>query len=384
MRSRLEIEVLTPLFIGNGDKYAPFEYVYECGCFTPVNMDKLIEINYKEGNTRLLEDLQKGGSDLYTLCRNYSVDYRRFARYTLNSPRLSSRDEVLQYIKSGGRVFIPGSSLKGAIRSTLTRYEVNSAPGLELFTETITKAFEAMQDKNATRKYSAQRLDDETERKILGMTYDSPFRFVSISDSDLHEADVLEVSELKILNICNGRVKWFHGPGSNVDDPSIAKSLFVEGVKRNSSLTCVLTIEEPSSYIARESGTKNPEIVNDMVSKINEEIKKYIRKEYEFYKVYGSSAKPISDFYSNLLGMAESFDDNELLLQVGFGTGMLSKTIIEYFDEDLKSKVAKISKHKYYDGDIYPKTRKIVFEDGLPKYVPGWIKCRMLPDDDRL
>jgi len=121
-----------------------------------------------------------------------------------------------------------------------------------------------------------------------------------------------------------------------------------------------------------------------MVSKINEEIKKYIRKEYEFYKVYGSSAKPISDFYSNLLGMAESFDDNELLLQVGFGTGMLSKTIIEYFDEDLKSKVAKISKHKYYDGDIYPKTRKIVFEDGLPKYVPGWIKCRMLPDDDRL
>lgn len=387
MKGKFEIEVITPLFIGNGEKYSPFEYIFDRGFFNPINIEKLIEIKLREGNmifcSKILDGLEKGNVDLNTLCKEYRIDYKKFARYMLSSPRLSTHDEVLQYIKSGGKVFIPGSSIKGALRSVLTKHTVYSSPesGLNPFTDSVNVAYDALNSNDDSKKrYSAKNLDDKADRKIFGMTYNSPFRFISVSDSDLQEPGVLNVYQVKILNICNGTAKWFNGMGRNADNPAESKSVFLEGIKEHSVFSSILSIGEVSSYIVHESQIKKAEITEKFVLKINEEIKNYIINEISFFKAYSNSTKTVADFYNELLKKAEGLKENEFLLQVGFGTGMLSKTIMQYLKDDgIKSKVAKISRHKYY-GNIYPKTRRIVFESNQPKYVPGWIKCKLLPN----
>jgi len=380
MNGKLEIEVITPLFIGNGEQYSPVEYIYEENFFTPVNVEKLIETKYREGKTdfylKILEGLEKGNIDLKSLCKEYRIDYREFARYRLGSTTLSVHDKVLQYIKSGGKVFIPGSSIKGALRSVLTNHIINSKAKLSYFTETIDKVYKNIVS-NTKSKEKSNNVDNEADEKIFGGTYDSPFRFISVSDSNLREPDVLNVYQVKILNICNGKVKWFQKKDINVEQPEKARSVFLEGIKEKSLFSCYVTINEVSHYIANEAKIKNIEIANKFAFKINSEVENYINNEISFFNTYGQAVKNITDFYYELLRMIKSLDKNEFMLQVGFGTGMLSKTILLHLDDKMKSKVAKISRHKYY-GSIYPKTRKIVFENGQPKYVPGWIKCKLV------
>lgn len=388
MKGRLEIELITPLFIGNGEKYSPVEYVLDRGTFNPINMEKFLEDNLYQKSiySNLLDGMSKGSIDFLKLCRENRIDYKNYVRFTLSSPDLKKPQEVIRYIKSGGKVYIPGSSIKGALRSTLTKYAVNSESDLKLFTKTImnsqTGASNSRDDSSGNKhssKTSAKTLDDEGDGKIFGITYNSPFRLVSISDSDMKAPDVLKIYDIKILNVCNGRIKWFNRPGNNVDYPEDARSFFMEGIAEENSFSSVMSVNEASSYIISESGIKNAGIVFNFVSEINEEIKKYISSEYDFFRKFSNSRdlKAVIDFYGGLLDKAEKLEENEFLLQVGFGTGMLSKTIIQYLDDDMKSKIAQISRHRHYD-KMYPKTRRIVFENGKAKCVPGWIKCRLL------
>lgn len=384
MNCKLEIEVITPLFIGNGEKYMPFEYIFDRGFFNPINIEQLIETKLREGNrifyTRILDGLKDSNINLYTLCQENRIDYKKFVRYSLTSPRLGSYDEVHQYIKTGGKVFIPGTSIKGALRSTLTKHALSAGPDsrLQVFAESINKAYSKFTNERRLNDSFVKSLDDEADKKIFGDTYDSSFRFISISDSNLQDPDVLKVSEVKILNICNGSAKWFSRMDVNQDNPDRARSMFLEGIKEGSIFTCFLNLEEASRYVIEESKIKSPEIVMNFVSCINQEIKSYIRNEISFFKTYGQT-EGIARFYNDLLKISENLKENEFLLQLGFGTGMLSKTVLQYLDDDMKSKVAKMSKHRYY-GNIYPKTRRIIFENRQPKFVPGWIKGKLLTD----
>ena len=386
MKGKLEIEVITPLFIGNGNAYSSSEYVFDQGFFNVVNFDKLIESELKRGRLnflgKFLDDLVNGNTNLKTLCKENNIDYKKYIKYTVSSASAGVRNEVLQFIKTGGKVYIPGSSIKGALRSTLTKYVANYNSELKVFKDSIEKAFEKVKtnDSKKLKSFLSSTLDDIADRKIFGTTNNSPFRFISVSDSDLQEPDILKITEIKILNICNGIPRWFAGIGRNTDDPANARPIFCESIYEKSQFTCSLTVEENlPDYAISEARIKNCEIVVGFVARIKDEIKKYIANELSFFRACGNSVKDVAYFYTDLLNKAENLAENEFLLQVGFGTGMLSKTIIQYLDDDKKSKVAKISMHKYY-GDMYPKTRRIVFENKYPKYVPGWIKCRLLPD----
>lgn len=404
MKCKLEIEVISPLFIGNGEKYAHFEYVYDGVSFYPINIEKLVEEKLREEDKTIYNTVINGieNLNLNELCKGSKIDYRKYARYSLVSPNLDIKRDVYQFIKTGGKVYIPGTSIKGALRSVLTKQAVNpnTKPGYKYFTESINEAFKNLNKgrKSDSDSDKTKYLDDEADEKVFGKTYDSPFRFISISDSNLQEPDVLKVFEIKILNICDGEPKWFSRK-INVTNPRKALSLYCEGIKEESKFLCTLILGEVSPYVLKESETKSPEMVmsfdanisqedrkqrirkhiRSFISSINEEIKEYINNEISFFKKYSFHTKPITEFYSDLLENFKSLKENEFLLQVGFGTGMLSKTILQYLDDNEKSKVAKISKHSYYGG-IYPKTRRIVFENGHPKYVPGWIKCKLLPN----
>ena len=376
MNYNLEIEVISPVFIGSGDQYKAFEYVYDRGYFSPINIERLIEAKLKEGNinfyNEIIDGLKSGDINLYSLCRAYKIDYKKFARYTLNSEMIGRQSEIYKYIKTGGQVYIPGSSVKGAIRSALTRYKINNGIGLN----TVENKINSFNNKRLSEK-QIMTMDDEYDNETFGHTYDSIFRFIRITDSNLMNTDVLKVYSFKILNICNENVKWFNRPNDNRFNYEEARSTYFEGIKHGTKLKSNLTLQTVMPYVIEQSKIKSTDLITSFLQIVKKDAEQSIKNEIRFYEQYSMTA--IANFYKELLQIQNKLDNNEFLLQVGFGTGILSKTILGQLKKDKRLKVAEMTFRNYHkDQNIFPKTRRIIFEGGQPKYVPGWVKIKLV------
>lgn len=133
---KLKLEVLTPVHISSGSEISPSGYYVDpkTTLLNVVNMNSLLadpafrnyEREYidKAARSRYLGDII---SDSNLLCRHilYSLP-------TTTEFRVANKINIKAFIKSAGRVYIPGSSIKGAIISALLyqalldlRYRIN-------------------------------------------------------------------------------------------------------------------------------------------------------------------------------------------------------------------------------------------------------------------
>ncbi|MCM8822701.1 MAG: type III-A CRISPR-associated RAMP protein Csm5 [Candidatus Omnitrophica bacterium] len=115
---KFKISVLSPVHIGSGNIISPLEYFVKNKKFVRIDMDGLFKDPiFKSQAQQFIEKA------IY--CRLISKVlpagiYERHILYTIAihpSAERSNLIEVKEYIKSAGRVFIPGSSIKGSILS---------------------------------------------------------------------------------------------------------------------------------------------------------------------------------------------------------------------------------------------------------------------------
>ncbi len=120
---KIKIETLTPIHIGSGKEISPLEYLIEGFKFHKIDMDSLFkdpefskyfEKFIKEvGTARYIGNIIN--PDLLKKHINYSIEIEKETKEYLEN----NFTRVKEFIKSAGRVFIPGSSLKGAILSAV-------------------------------------------------------------------------------------------------------------------------------------------------------------------------------------------------------------------------------------------------------------------------
>lgn len=153
------LQTLSPLHIGSGSVLEPFEYVLEDGYFYKIDLDKTFNLMYerhKDFSVKFDKWLEKSQETLENerdnarqsrlrekfniaeFCRNKLDDYELAEKiksegciYKLSAPfGLQKRKQVGELMRDGkGEIFIPGSSLKGAIRTALLwRAFYNSSP----------------------------------------------------------------------------------------------------------------------------------------------------------------------------------------------------------------------------------------------------------------
>lgn len=125
---KINIEILTPLHIGSGEEISPSEYFIDkdSGKFTRLNMDSLFtDPLFKNYMYRFISDASKQryiGSFIDQLLLKkyplYSIPISDNAKFYL----ANNQTNVKAFIKTAGRVFIPGSSIKGSILSGLIWY----------------------------------------------------------------------------------------------------------------------------------------------------------------------------------------------------------------------------------------------------------------------
>ena len=131
---KLKIRVLTPVHIGSGEEMTPLEYFIdrERGFFHRLNMNSLFQDEKFRPfmNTFINEAARR--RNIGEIVRDHSL-LRRHILYSLpisaeaRQPLLTNPANVKTYIKSAGRAFIPGSSLKGSILSAILWYVLKEA-----------------------------------------------------------------------------------------------------------------------------------------------------------------------------------------------------------------------------------------------------------------
>lgn len=213
----LKFKLLTPLFIGSGDEIEPFQLVpLSESHFVRINEGELIQ-EFDEQERRKFWELVS--SDNLVELRKFIVGAAkkrlqassqspRFVMYYLRSTKefckaylsgLSSEEGLfptLEFIRHpDGRHYIPGSSIKGAIRTAL----VNSfySPG-----ETMVFVEERKKRKNEIRKIPLNKdtvnkcKNDHIEPAILG--YQFRRRDKIVSDLSLDPFRLLRVADVQI------------------------------------------------------------------------------------------------------------------------------------------------------------------------------------------
>lgn len=128
---------IAPIHIGNGEKYTSREFIYENGYFYFPDMGKfynrMVEKGYDQKFERFLQERKARASNnrLISFLLDNRISDRDFGGYRIketgleteendNDSKLGAINEVVKFMRDPfGSPYIPGSSLKGAIRTIL-------------------------------------------------------------------------------------------------------------------------------------------------------------------------------------------------------------------------------------------------------------------------
>lgn len=380
-----DIEAITPVHVGNGMKLKRFELVPDSGEIHILNLEKIAE-----NNPQLIEEIIKalteetsnfGDFSLYNLLNQKRIQYQSFIKYSLknyNVQDLSKIREIVEFIKTAGRPFIPGSSIKGAIMKEL------------LSTNSVSNRATAIVNSAAGIHNPYQRKDFLIKQEkllfegILGDPKHSFAKFIRISDTEYKSANILNIANVKIMaiNLENNvrRIKWFVSPSNYVDFYYNTMGIFCEvipsGVRLSGTLG-LFSIElfkngiETFAWFNSLPGVVNGNMLMNILKMIRNNIKDYISREKGiFANVHGSTE--YVKFLEKIEKMNSELKQNEILIRIGANTGFLTKSVLK----DPKSVVSALK--SILHGRVYtyefPKTRKVIVKQNGEIEQPGWVK----------
>uniref|UniRef100_A0A7C2N7S8 CRISPR system Cms protein Csm5 n=1 Tax=Archaeoglobus fulgidus TaxID=2234 RepID=A0A7C2N7S8_ARCFL len=200
----MKLEILTPVHIGSGDKYYATDFV--------IKGDRVVFVD----STRFFEEVEKKGLDPINVAREISegkkiedfVDLSKIKIREVPFKGRTSRNEILAHIKSRGKPYIPGSTIKGAIRTAILWKEVKDSR--ELLNWTVNYIKKKLNEKRNLGRKELIKLDDELEEKVFrkaeltGRRSDPKndlLRALRICDSEF--IDDCRIYEIKFLGMRN-------------------------------------------------------------------------------------------------------------------------------------------------------------------------------------
>lgn len=364
----IALTVQSPLFIGSGQKISKKEYLYDTkkNELMMIDLKKLATFLDKKGlmtqyQTFMLDEANK---NIYTFFRNYKIqpqDYRQFEDYRINMAGENIQGEntlrdVSLFLKDAqGNPYIPGSSIKGALRTAILTYLIygkeqkqeqkREARNREWQQEV--KCCRNSQDikkrlAQTTRSYEAQWLNrlNLPETKVADMV-NSVMRGIAVSDSTPMEKAQLMLVQ-KIDRSVKGREQ--------------ALPLFRECLRPATRCQFTITID---MRIAEQTGWTMQNIL------------KAVKLFQQWQQKY---------FHTKFPGMVQTPEQkDEYILWLGGGVGFINKTInqpslgtkhaLEY-NADLLQKLFRNGNHeKDKEIGISPHMQKLAIYQGKRYYM---------------
>lgn len=177
---KMKITVLSPMYIGNGEKIGKKEYIYLPWDNTVIIPDVRLllgEIQKKHLDRQYADYMLRNNRDeLGNWLKKQGFqrqDYKRFQKYTLDAgdtlqepgvQRDRRTREILSFIKDPyGMPFVPGSSIKGMIRTALLAYEIMKAPSRYAGIKRKIQSSASLREKNKMKYLNRETQELETQ-----------------------------------------------------------------------------------------------------------------------------------------------------------------------------------------------------------------------------
>lgn len=362
---KYEIEVISPVHVGSGGTISPIEYAI-ADKFYRADMDGLFK-NERFNTDRFIEGTKVGALYLGRFAPELAKEHVRYALNISESTRTSLQgligsrsSEVREFIKTKDEVYIPGSSVKGAIRTAILWWVLKNNP------DKFYRVKHHLEDLVRSRdRVDKKRVADKIEKEVFGRdpTHDL-LKALQVSDTVSIPPEKLKIEEARTLTTTPHGHNWK------------GFSTFVEALKCDTKLNFGMKIDEFlfEGDAARELHFESKEKLLREIPKIcNEFADDLIKNELVFFKQYNTPREldNVLDFYEHA---REIKGGDFFLLHLAWGSGWSGMTVGRLLDPHLLSDLRKkfgLGKHRVPE---FPKTRRLVLEDGKPKYPLGWVK----------
>ncbi len=354
---KLIISTLTPIHIGSGGKYSAAEFLIKGNQLYRVDINKLFGMLDERSKEDFIIQLEEPYFQLGSFLRGKNIEISRIKRYSCNL-KAGYPAEINEHVKTNGGAFIPGSSIKGSIRTAIL-YNLIEKKDIDRISKMLDLKY--WQRDREVQKFIDNFFSGKTKELS---SYSSFLRFLQITDTNT--ISNVSVYSIKVANVeRGGGVTWYKRRGREV-------TLFNETIDVNENLGVEISEHyNPNIYKDLRLGEKE-RLIN--LDKIIEDVYIFsadlIEHELEFAEKYHM------DFLKNFYEQLKSKNTKDSpLLRLGHGSGYLATTIglkLKRYP-NVFEKVRRSLRGKSYPYE-FPKTRKIVFENGKPSYPLGWVK----------
>lgn len=338
LRYEARVMTLSPLHIGTGrELLLQYDYALHGKQTWRLNEDQVLQPHYSDDPEQVARLAQTAPARLLT--PGDFVPGSTFFRYVVNGqPRAREPGSVLrEQIKSVQDCpYLPGSSLKGALRTVLA-WQGWQSLGLT-----------PKQDKLDRRAKFAAR---EYEREIFGPDPNHDLlRALQVGDSAAVAPDCLMLANVKVLTS--------RGEGSPIE---------VEAVKAETRFRLPVKVDLRlfSEWARRRQGFHlggAREWLEDLVAIARAHAAERIKAQQAWYE-HRPGSERVAGFYRDLATV--TLGEGQFLLQLGWGGGWDSKTLgtrltaDESFMEGIITQY-RMAKGQHQRGDAFPKSRRAV------------------------
>jgi CRISPR type III-A-associated RAMP protein Csm5 len=402
---KLKLTVVSPVHIGSqmGDRSQTLvpkhEFIYRQNRCYVIDQDKLIEALQNKGlidsflcsvdkikseSERFSFNLDSFLNDYFSkgLSDNEICDFlNSISAYSTLCPYpdVAKTKQYRPFIRDAyARPYIPGTAIKGAIRTAVLFCFVKERLEDKEFKEGLVKKVEDTLKKERLSVKKKKQIIGEfltpevfQDFRLGGMEKEAHtdlLRALEIQDVEPLDKDSLEVKEVKIINR-TGLKKWNYLGGFSIYPECLLPVSFEVKIRFKMEILEDFPKEGLKDFLLSKVSTESDleeRLIEVLIALCDQWARWQINSEQNFYgKLQG--VDEIKRFY-------QTKNPN---LRLGWGGGMLGKTIFDLLPHDLKKEVAGLF---YQNFPGFPKTRRVIVEveKGQPSSPLGWVRLDLI------
>ncbi|GEM_PF-6938105 len=433
MKNRLlqyYIQSLSPVHVGSGARWRNGLDYFSAGGRTWLIDRQQFEIALKD-NQQALDEFAGGDElNIHALASRHQLDLAKIVATSYRGE--ATAQDMFEFVRNGtGAPYLPGSSIKGSLRTALL-WKLSQTPAWQQdYPELLETVLQARDERWAAAPMVENAFNLATRRKRPNDANRDLMRVLHVSDCHFTAED-LELADTRIFNLLSEeRYGWKNiSRRRNEKEPREATQLAAEALRLGVAAAVTLTIDDfllqsPAAQQEAAFGQYAEHFQTQALPKIcNDYAARQIAKQRAFFAKY--DLKPLVKFYDELEAIRAGLLPSDFLLRLSWGSGWQGMTgeLIENPDDMLRvrkkfgmgkmemvgempeqcpicgSKKIRPDNRKEdtgfcYEGmhtfpapgvkkalfPIFPKTRKIALEAGQPRYPFGWVRFCAAPPD---
>ncbi|MBU1207728.1 MAG: type III-A CRISPR-associated RAMP protein Csm5 [Proteobacteria bacterium] len=404
VEKRLRIETLSALHIGTGVQLGSKEYARHRQQIFVAKPGRVLALAQRspQMESAFLGFCEDERQTLTDFLQEQRIPLENITDYHVMATAEVAR-RIPIFIKTAeGKPYLPGSSLKGAVRSALFRSRIKADNAVLSAAGRVANddLNEIRHQKNPNLSRWRKRIGSDVERTFFGKDEHHDFmRCLQFSDSSSREPTELRIVEVRVLSLSsNGDLHPARDPRRDDRDMRpVTPEVIPKGVQVVSHFTInhyLLSDTQPANELGFR-GKK--EFIKVWLAECNRAAQDHIQQEIDFFKRHPLDGKRrMAQWYEALKEQLQQAEKtgNQCLLHLAWGSGWDTKTITDQFDDKLFDDVRRTLRlnvgrpHLPMKGrpawgsilltkDDSPKSRKVVFENGQPQEPLGWVKVSL-------